>query len=304
MGVRWTVALLLVALCAPVAGAASVRTVTAPAPVLALAIDGSRIAFASGRSAGDCNRVRIWNLATGGVTRLGRRTHCEQTSTGNAIASLALAGTRVLWLHYAGGNVREWSLWTATAARPAPVRLRFVSRDVDSPAPIVLGPGDDSRLGSLLPYSVDRSVVALRANGSRAFAWTAPARVVALAAKDGEVAVASAGGTVTVLDAGGRVLATERFGAEVDVVRLTGDGLAVQQGRTLELRGGRVALYSLVAGVRLADADGDRAVLVGGGRVRSFDLGSGFGGVVARGSHADLEGRRLATAAGRVVGLR
>lgn len=301
---RGTVALLLVALCAPVAGAASVRSVTAPAPVLALAFDGPRVAYASGRSAGDCNRVRIWNLSTRGVTTLGRRTHCEQTSTGNAIASLSLAGTRVLWLHYAGGNTREWSLWTATASRPSPVRLRFAARDADAPAPIVLGPGDDSRLGSLLPYSVNRTVVALRADGSRAFAWIAPGRVVALAAKGGEVAVASAGGVVTVLDAGGRVLSTERFGAEIDVVRLTGDALAVQHGRTLELRGGRIALYSLVAGVRLADADGDRAVLVGGGKVRSFDLDSGFGGVAANGSHADLEGVRLASAAGRVVSVR
>ena len=298
------VALLLVAFSVPVAGAASVRSVTAPAPVLALAFDGSRVAYASGRSAGDCNRVRIWNLATRGVTTLGRRTHCEQTSTGNAIASLSLAGTRVLWLHYVGGNTREWSLWTASASRRSPVRLRFAATDADAPAPIVLGPGDDSRLGSLLPYAVDRTVVALRADGTRAFAWTAPGRVVGLAAKGGEVAVASAGGVVTVLDARGRVLSTERYGAEIDVVRLTGDALAVQHGRTLELRGGRIALYSLVAGVRLADAEGDRAVLVGGGKVRSFDLDSGGGGVVASGSLADLEGGRLASAAGRVVSVR
>ncbi len=301
---RGVVVLLLVAFSVPVAGAASVRSVTAPAPVLALAFDGTRIAYASGRSAGDCNRVRMWNLATRGVTKLGRRTHCERTSTGNAIASLSIAGTRVLWLHYVGGNTREWSLWTATASRPAPVRLRFAARDADAPAPIVLGPGDDSRLGSLLPYAVDRTVVAVRGDGSRGFAWTAPGRVVALVAKRGEVAVASTGGVVTVLDARGRVLSTERFGAEVDVVRLTGDALAVQHGRTLELRGGRVALYSLVPGVRLADADGDRAVLVGGGKVRSFDLDSGFGGVAANGSHADLEGGRRACAAGPVVGVR
>ena len=277
---------------------------TAPAPVLALAFDGSRVAYASGRAAGDCNRVRIWNLATRGVTALGRRTHCEQTSTGNAIAGLSLAGTRALWLHSVGGNTREWSLWTATTSRPAPVRLRLVTRDADAAPPIVLGPGDGSRLGSILPYAVGRAVVALRENGSRAFAWTAPGRVVALAAGDGEVAVASAGGVLTVLDGGGRVLSTERYGAEIDVVRLTGDTLAVQHGRTLELRGSRTVLYSLVGGVRLADAEGSRAVLVGGGKVRSFDLGSGSGGVVASGTLADLESGRLASASGRIVGVR
>ena len=297
-------AIVLLVLCVPVAGAASVRSVTAPAPVLALAVEGSRVVYASGRSRGDCNRVRVWNLATRGVTTLGRRTTCAETSTGNAIASVAVAGARVLWVHYVGGNTREWSLWTASVRTPSPVRLRAASSDADAPPPIVIGPGDDSRLGSLLPYAVDRAVVALRADGARAFAWNAPARVVALSAFQGELAVASAGGIVTVLDGRGRVLSTERFGAEIDAVRVTGSGLVVQHGRTLELRGGRVALYSLAPGVRLAAADGDRAVLVGGGKVRSFDLDSGAGGVVTSGSLADLEGGRLASAAGRLVSVR
>ena len=300
---RLLVAGVLLAL-APTGLAASVRTVTAPAPVRALELDRARIVYATGRSALDCNRVFVWNLTTRGVTKLGRRTHCEQTSTGNEIAAVSIAGTRVLWVHYAGGNIRDWSLWTATTTRPSPRRLRFVSRDVDAPAPIVIGQGDSSKLGDLLPYAVDRTVVALRADGSRRFAWTAPARVVALSALDGKLAVASAGGVVTVLDARGRVLRTERFGSEIDAVRISGDAIAVQHGRTLELRGGRTAMYLLVAGVKLADADGDRAVLVGGGKVRSFDLDSGNGGVVASGSVAGLEGSRLAIGSGRTVSVR
>lgn len=288
----------------PVAAAASVRSVTAPAPVGALELDGGRVVYATGRSARDCNRVFVWNLTTRGVTKLGRRTHCEQTSTGNEIAAVSIAGTRILWLHYVGGNIRDWSLWTATTTKPAPVRLQLVSRDADAPAPIVIGAGDDSRLGSLLPYAVDRVVVALRANGSRAFTWTAPARVVGLAARDGELAVATEGGVVTVLDARGRVLRTERYGTEIDAVRITGDALVVQRGRTLELRGGRTAIYSLVGGVKLADADGDRAVLVGGGKVRMFNLDTGRGGIAASGSFARIEQGRLATASGRTVSVR
>ena len=57
----------------PAAWAATVRTVTAPAPVTALAFDGERIAYATGFSAGDCNRVYVWNLATRGVSKLGRQ---------------------------------------------------------------------------------------------------------------------------------------------------------------------------------------------------------------------------------------
>jgi len=288
----------------PMAGAASVRSVTAPAPVLALALDGARIAYATGRSERDCNRVFVWNLATRGVSKLGRKTHCEQTSTGNQVAAVSIAGTRVLWLHYVGGNTRDWTLWTATTTKPTPVRLRVASRDADAAPPIVIGKGDDSRGGSLLPYAVDRVVVAVRADGSRAFTWTGPARIVGLAAGDGQLAIASAGGVVTVLAARGRVLRTERFGSEIDAVRITGDLLVVQHGRTLELRGDRAAIYSLIAGVRLADADGDRAVLVGGGKVRTFDLNSGRGGVAASGSLAGLEGATLAAASGRIVSAR
>jgi hypothetical protein len=89
---------------------------------MALAFDGVRLAYASGR------------------------------------AAVSIAGSRVLWLHYTGGNIREWSLFTATASAPSPLRLRSVARDVDAAAPIVLGEGD-SRAGALLPYAVDRRVV-------------------------------------------------------------------------------------------------------------------------------------------------
>jgi hypothetical protein len=52
------------------------------------------------------------------------------------------------------------------------------------------------------------------------------------------------------------------------------------------------------------DADGDRAVIVAGGTVRTVDLRDGRITVVARGSLAALEGSRLAVASGRTVSLR
>lgn len=290
----------------PASAAAPVRSVVAPAPVLALAADGSRVAYASGFSAGDCNRVRLWDRRTGGVTRLGRGTNCVRTSTGTTITALALAGRRALWLHVTGGNIREWSLWTATGHLPAARRLRAVRADADGPAPIVVGPGDASRNGDLLPYAVGRTVVALRVDGTRRLGWTAPARVVALAADGGELAVADADGGVTVLDAAGAVLRRERFGpGPIEVVRITGKSLVVQHGRTLEVRGGgRAATYTLLAGARLADADGGRAVVVHRGRVSSLHLESGAGTDVAAGAFADLEGAALAVASGRTVSSR
>lgn len=288
----------------PAAAAVAVRSVTTPAPVLALEHDASRVAYAVGRSAHDCNRVYIWNLATRRVQKLGRKTHCEQTSTGNAIAAVSIAGTRVLWLHYAGGNTRDWSLWTATTAKPTPLRLRLISRDVDAPSPIVIGQGDDSGFGSLLPYAVDRTVIALAANRSRAFSWTAPARVVDLSALEGELAVATEGGTVTVLGERARLLRVESYATDVQEVRLTGTAIVVQRGRLLELRGGRSTTWTLPAGTRLADADGDRAVLVGGGKVRTIDLRTGRVQDVAPGSLARLEGARVAIGSGRTVSVR
>jgi hypothetical protein len=161
-------------------------------------------------------------------------------------------------------------------------------------------------LGDLLPYAVGRTVVVLGESGARRFAWTAPARVVGLAAKDGELAVASAGGVLTVLDGAGRVVATETHGSEIDAVRITGSALVVQRGRSLEVRrGSSMALYSLLPGVKLADADGDAAVLVGGGKVRAIDLRSGHSGLVNfSGSLAQLEGARIAAVNHRVVTVR
>ena len=117
---------------------AVVTTILSPAPVQAIALDTPLLAYAGGRSRGDCDRVRIWSRATRRSVALGRPTHCEETSTGTGIAALSIAGSRVLWLHYTGGNIREWSLFTATTTARKPRLLRFISADVDADAPIVL----------------------------------------------------------------------------------------------------------------------------------------------------------------------
>lgn len=296
--------LLLAALVAvvPAALAGSSRTVTAPAPVVAVGFDGTRIAYASGRSATDCNRVYVWNLSTRGVSKLGRKTHCEQTSTGNAIASVAIAGRRVLWLHYAGGNFRDWSLWTATTTKPAPSRLQLVTREADAAAPIVIGDGDAGRLGDILPYAVDRTVIALRATGARRFAWRAPARVVALTAIGGELAVATEGGGVTVLDAAGRILSEESYASEIQAVKFAGNGLLVQRGRALELRNvGGSRIWTLPPGARLVDAADARAYYVSGGRIHAQSLAGAQSRIVGSGSHGAVEGPMIATAQGRIV---
>jgi hypothetical protein len=285
--------------------AASIRSVTTPGPVVALAMDGREVAYADGPSARDCDRVRIWNLQTRRVTTLGRTTACVQTSTGTAIAKVSLAEGRVLWLHYTGGNIREWRLFTATRGSPRPRLLRFVARDVDAAAPIVLGDGNGSRFGSFLPYATDRDVTVLRPNGSRAFTWRAPARVVALSAHFGRIAVASEGGHVTILDSTGRPIRTEDFGQELSEVMLSGDGVLVQRGRTLELRRPGVSRSFLVPGrSRLNDTIGERAIYVASGQIRELSFADGSDRLIASGSQAKAELSTLSFASGRRVFVR
>jgi hypothetical protein len=90
----------------------------------------------------------------------------------------------------------------------------------------------------------------------------------------------------------------------VQEVRLTGTAVLVQRERWLELSGGRSASRLAPAGTRLADADGDHALLVGGGRVRRIDLRDGRVRILANGSFARLEGTRISLAAGRIVSVR
>jgi hypothetical protein len=301
--VRAIVALALVLLALPPAGGtASVRSVTTPGIVEALAMGGREVAYADGRSARDCDRVRIWNLQTRRVTTLGRTTSCEQTSTGVGIADVAIADGRVLWLHYAGGNIREWRLFTATRTSTRPRLLRFLARDVDAAAPIVLGDANGSRFGSLLPYAVDRDVTVLRANGSKAFGRRAPGRVVALSALFGRVAVASEGGHVELLDSSGELVRSEDFAGEISTVKLSGDGVLVQRGRTLELRRpGVTRTFPIRSRSTLTDTFGERALYAWSGQIRELSLTDGSDRLLAAGSHAEAELSTLAVANGHRV---
>lgn len=291
----------MLALAATIASAAA--AIAAPSPVAALALDTPLLAYASTNSAADCDRVRIWSRATRRTVALGRSTSCEQTSTGSGIAALSIAGNRVLWLHFAGGNIREWSLFTATTTARRPRRLRFVARDVDAPAPIVLGEGDTTRYGDLLPYAVDREVVVLRPNGSRAFVWTAPSRVTAVGANWGGVAVAVEDGRVYVLENG--VVETSSAGSPAaSRVFVTGNGVAVQRGRTVELRtGSTTRRWTIPAGAVLRDAEGLRAVYLTAGRAKLLNLSEGSTRDLGRATDVQLEYSTAAVGSGRAIRL-
>ena len=161
----------------------------------AVARSGHVIAFASAPAAGDCERVRLWDLGTHGVLRLGEPKPCgDTTSTGLGLAGLAVARSRALWVAYVGGNTREWSLWTATASSRRPRLIRLVGRDVDDPQPLVVGDG-----AGVLPWALDATVTSLGTDGAAVFRTTLPSPVRLLAAYGGTIAGALADGDVTTL---------------------------------------------------------------------------------------------------------
>jgi hypothetical protein len=289
-------------------GGATARTLVLRAPLSGLAADGARAAIVVGSRRRDCTHVVIWSSLNGQVIRLGRPAPCVQTSTGSGIARVSFARPRALWLSYAGGNIREWSLWTASVSRRRPVRIAFEPVDVDLPSPIVLGEGDNDKDGRILPYAIRDTVYSLGIDGRRVFSWKAPDTVVALAAKNGELAVALESGPVVILDAAGHVLRTEPFAGRVDAVAITGNALLVQHGQVLELRGGLVPkTWELSGQWRLTDAVGNIAVYTRGHEIHAFDLDNGKDVVVRRTSarpFAQIEsGGGLVYGAGRRVSV-
>jgi hypothetical protein len=240
--VRWILAGILVLTL--LGSAATARAVNAPgrsqtraAPITDLALTHASIAFAVAATARDCDHVELWNPDSGGTWRFGEPRPCgDRTSTGSGIWDVAVGSSRVLWVEYTGGNIREWTLKTATITRKRPRTLRFVARDVDASPPIVVGPG--ARDG--IPYAVDRQVTFLGDNGAAIFRWTAPDRVVTLTAgpapgaSGARVAVLTEGGTLFLISQAGAVLRTQTYAPRsVAAIQLAGIGLVAQVGRGL-----------------------------------------------------------------------
>jgi hypothetical protein len=169
----------------------------------------------------------------------------------------------------------------------------------NEPLPIVVGIAG----GGLLPYALGTTVTVLRSDGRMAFKpWTAPGRVVALAARNGRVAVASEGARVTVLDSRGNVASVDLFESEVTGVALTGKGLLVQRGAALELRREADAhQYTMTANGQLEDADSKWAAWWDGKLVHVIRLPDGAQVATYPGTSAALAGSTLYVANGKTI---
>jgi hypothetical protein len=280
-----------------VAGAAQ-GPVLARGPVSGLAADGNDVAFMTVPTVVDCDKAYIWQRPAQRTFQLGKKQQCAGP---RGVAGVAVTGGRALWLTWLDAKVRIWRLFTATTTKRTPRRLQLVSTDPGAPQPIVVGAAG----GGLLPFAVGSTVTTLRANGTKAFTWTAPARVVALAARAGRVAVATEGARVTVLDVQGNVVSVDLYESEVSSVALTAKGQLVQRGTTLELRrGADTHQYAVTAGAQLDDADARWAAWSDGKLVHLIRLPDGAQTAAYPGSWAALAGTLLYVANGRKITLR
>jgi hypothetical protein len=280
------------------------RTVTSPGKVVGLARSGYSVAFLSGPYKGHCGpHAELWSLASGAVYRLGRHTDAvcsERPSGGSGVTDLAVAGGRVLWLSYAGGNLTDWTLETATTTRPVERQLEFREVETGTASPIVLGVASEF----VMPYSVDSTVKALAPNGSRLYTWQAPARVTNTTAYQRQVAVFVAGGRCYVLSPGGTVQQTYTFppGA-VQEFALAGVGLVVQlPGGKVEIhRGTSVRRLTIPPRARMLDYAEGIVLYKLGSEIRARRVATGKDALLRHGSLAQLEHNGLTYAVGKRV---
>jgi hypothetical protein len=221
-------------------------------PVKELAADGGRVAVLLQTSRPGCtvSRVAVWQPSTRSLAPIGASPCSESLSTGAGIFSVALAGTRVAYVQYGGGNIRELELRSATLAARRPVTLASASFSLDELSGTYIGriSGDGSLLafdwwnvcpacaGNAGPQP-DRSTI-WRVAGSGAcpnaglgskrlctVVRTGPGTLRLLSAAAGSLALLQPDRSVAVVTAAGATTATIPFAAgELRAARLDSDG--------------------------------------------------------------------------------
>lgn len=261
--------------------------------ILALAATGSDVVSAVEAKAPACPQIVLERHAVGETIRFPRSTTaCEAASTGTGIAGVATARGRVLWLYYAGGNLRDWLLYTASTTQRTPRRIAFVERPVEEPAPIVLGRADETDL----PYAIGATVVDLSPNGARRWTWTAPGPVAQLAAGNDRVAVQLGDGRTFVVAKTGKPGAVQQLAS--GTIRYAAAGVAVQSGTSVQL-GSKT--FSIGKQAQLVDLVRNLLVYVRNGQIRGIRMDTGKGALLARGTLASLGSGGLAYVSGTRV---
>src|SRR5262249_28787469 len=98
------------------------RALVRPGPVTALALTHGAVAYAVGRTKAACDHVELWNTDTRGTWSFGRKRPCGDLPLFSGIGPIGVATRRAAWVSYAGGNLTDWQLWTATTTSKTPKR--------------------------------------------------------------------------------------------------------------------------------------------------------------------------------------
>jgi hypothetical protein len=108
----------------PTPGSSGVRVLRTATGVTGFAVDGSVASVATNCRDGDHLRPELeffaWNPLRRSIVSMGprRQRECYGASTGEGIWEEAIAGRRLAWVRFAGGNFREAWLVTATIDKP------------------------------------------------------------------------------------------------------------------------------------------------------------------------------------------
>jgi hypothetical protein len=283
------------------------RTIVTPLPVQKLALTGRSVAFVADAPARlQCARIAFWNTATNRRVTFDSKEQClEEGSTGQGVWDVAVATQRLLWLTFAGGNFREWSLWTATTTRRTPRQLRFVARDVDAAPPIVIGPGTPEGV----PYAVDREVVYLAENGKAIFTTIVPAPVRSIAAGPGpggvRVAALLSSGVIVGLDRNGRNVTTVDPSSResVTALRVSPHGIALQTRNDVHFDD---VVVELPRGANMLDVAQGRVVWMRAGDLGATPIRTGksarlVDGTPRKPAYGQIEPQGVAWSVGRAV---
>jgi hypothetical protein len=245
------------------------------AKVVGLAVSGSVVATTLDQGAVECWHGELWNAAANKATHLGKKIACDAPG---GIRGPSIVGKRAVWATNVGGNLRDWTVWTATPTSPTPKALaKILAVDASDPDPVVIG---QAGVG-IVAYAVGANVTALRPNGSTAWKVTAPATVTLIASGDpysqgSEVTeIFTADGGSIVIDAAGKVLAKGSSDGVTVVCMPAGGGLMAQKATTLAVVGQPVKTFPLPANARLVGCVPDVAIFRVGAKVSGFRISTG-----------------------------
>src|SRR5436309_5523468 len=235
--------------------AASTPLLPLAGPVSELAADGGRVGILVRTKTGSCarDRVAVWAPATRSFVPVGASACVGSTSTGAGLFSVGLAGTRVAYVQFAGGNTRELELRLASVGSPRPATVASASFGVDEVQRTEIGrvAGDGSLLAfdwwseclpCAAPIAPRGSIFRVVSSGGTA------CPNAGLGALPRCRPVISAAGSLRLLAVGGG-LVVMRSGDDVAVRAL--DGTVVYSGTFAGLRAARIDARVLLALTRV-----------------------------------------------------